>query len=339
MQEKNKQEKISISRRFLNIRSLIIFILAISFLLFIFMRFNIDFGSMFQRLKDCDPLPYFLAYVIYYAGFPLRGWRWKILLKNARLDKDKDVVLPSSWQLSRIILLSWFANCILYARLGDVYRAYLIKEEANASFSRTLGTVVAERIIDIFVVFILLLITGLSIWGLKMGKTTELLLVVGFTVLIILMAILFFMWRFGSKLEKRLPVRFRYFYTVFQEGTLGSFRQLIAVIPCTVAIWLTEAGRLYLVTLALHISISPQMAIFVAIAYALMSALPLTPGGLGLVEPGMSGILMITLTREDAWATTLVDRTISFLSIIAIGLMVFIYREINKKYSKTAKPA
>jgi hypothetical protein len=48
--------------------------------------------------------------------------------------------------------LPWFANCLAFARLGDVYRGYLLKKEANVSFAVTLGTVLAERLLDLLVV-------------------------------------------------------------------------------------------------------------------------------------------------------------------------------------------
>src|SRR3712207_7067169 len=37
--------------------------------------------------------------------------------------------------ISEIVMLSWFANCIVPAKLGDAYRAYLLKRTAGVSFS------------------------------------------------------------------------------------------------------------------------------------------------------------------------------------------------------------
>ena len=47
----------------------------------------------------------------------------------------------------------------------------------------------------------------------------------------------------------------------------------------------------------------------------LLTLIPLTPGGLGLVEPGMVGLLMVSLPRADALPVALLDRAISFLSL------------------------
>jgi len=47
--------------------------------------------------------------------------------------------------------LAWFANCVTVARLGDVYRCYLLKQEAGVSFTATFGTVLTERLLDLVV--------------------------------------------------------------------------------------------------------------------------------------------------------------------------------------------
>ena len=46
------------------------------------------------------------------------------------------------WQLrdaTEILFLSWFVNCLVPAKLGDLYRAYLLRANYGASISRTVG--------------------------------------------------------------------------------------------------------------------------------------------------------------------------------------------------------
>ena len=83
-------------------------------------------------------------------------------------------------------------------------------------------------------------------------------------------------------------------------------------------------------TLALGIHPSPFLLLFAAQAIALIVAIPSTPAGLGLVEGGVAGVLMTALPSEEAWSIALVDRTISFLSLIAVGLVVFIVRQLSR---------
>lgn len=74
------------------------------------------------------------------------------LLANVGYDRPAGRAIPSIFGLTQIMYLPWFANCLAFARLGDVYRGYLLKKEANVSFAVTLGTVLAERLLDLLVV-------------------------------------------------------------------------------------------------------------------------------------------------------------------------------------------
>ena len=56
-------------------------------------------------------------------------------------------------------------NCLVPAKLGDLYRSYLVKRRFGVSLSRTVGVVVAERLLDLFVVFGLLIIGGYVAFG------------------------------------------------------------------------------------------------------------------------------------------------------------------------------
>ena len=57
---------------------------------------------------------------IFYAGFPLRGLRWAILLRGAGFPLG-------TRDATEIIFISWLVNCLVPAKLGDIYRAYLLR--------------------------------------------------------------------------------------------------------------------------------------------------------------------------------------------------------------------
>jgi uncharacterized protein (TIRG00374 family) len=140
------------------------------------------------------------------------------------------------------------------------------------------------------------------------------------------------MRNFGRRILTRLPLPHRILelYDRFEEGVFASIgmRALPRLIVLTGLIWATEAMRLYLVVQALglpnvHLGISG--AFFVALSASLLTAVPLTPAGIGFVEGGVVGLLTIiyNVAPNDALAITLVDRTISVLSIIILGSIVY----------------
>jgi uncharacterized protein (TIRG00374 family) len=93
-------------------------------------------------------------------------------------------------------------------------------------------------------------------------------------------------------------------------------------------VWTTEAMRLYLVVEALGlpgVTLGISGAFFVALIGSLLTAVPLSPAGLGIVEAGVVGVLTAAygVPATEATAIALVDRAISVMSIIVLGSIVY----------------
>ena len=131
-----------------------------------------------------------------------------------------------------------------------------------------------------------------------------------------------------AQLRKYAPNMFVGIYLRFYRGFLGIKSNLFLVSFLGLIGWILEILRLYCVVLALGLTLTPEHAILVALAGALLSVFP-TPGGIGVVEPGLVGVLMLGVSRESAVAITLVDRTITYLSVVLLGGLVFIFYEMN----------
>jgi uncharacterized protein (TIRG00374 family) len=79
----------------------------------------------------------------------------------------------------------------------------------------------------------------------------------------------------------------------------------------------------------------------VALCTSLLTAVPLTPAGIGFVETGAVGILTFIygVPQTDALAITLVDRTISVLSIIVLGSIAYAVSPKRRGLGVTAAAA
>ncbi|MBI2908850.1 MAG: flippase-like domain-containing protein [Chloroflexi bacterium] len=322
--EENGTE-VSLSGRVLNLKTLVSFAIAFAIIIFVFTKLDVDVGSIAQNAWRSNKVYFIMAVVVYYAGFWLRGARWRILLQNSRAADTTGAHLPSSFRLGEMILLNWFANCVMPARLGDAYRGYLLKRNAKVSFSVAMGTIVAERMLDMIVLFVLL---GLAALGLVGSKNTDLavkIVLAGFAMAVVMALGLGAMMRFGGSIQRRLPRRLQMAYGRFQHGTFSSFKQLPLITVSTIVIWLVEAGRLYFVTQSLGVSIALSLILFVALAHSIITVIPFTPGGLGLAEAGIIGLLMISnITKQDAVSIAILDRVISYWSIVVVGFIVFL---------------
>ena len=218
------------------------------------------------------------------------------------------------------------------AKLGDVYRAYLLKINTPVSLSRTFGTVFIERILDLFAIAILGLAAGF--WSFRTGlpEGVQFVAALGIVVVVMLAVGLLTLRNLGRRILGWLPLPHRVLelYGKFEEGVFGAVgvRALPRLIVLTVFIWSTEGLRLWLVVQALGFpdaNLGISGAFFVALIGSLLTAVPLSPAGLGLVEAGMVGVLVAAYGLPVTEATTiaLVDRVISVFSIILFGSIVY----------------
>jgi glycosyltransferase 2 family protein len=92
-------------------------------------------------------------------------------------------------------------------------------------------------------------------------------------------------------------------------------------------VWMAESARLFLVVqaLPLHISLSLAQVVFIALVASLLTTIPALPGGLILVEGGIIAVLaFFGLSAESAFSVAILDRLISYWSLIGVGLVVFL---------------
>jgi uncharacterized protein (TIRG00374 family) len=153
----------------------------------------------------------------------------------------------------------------------------------------------------------------------------------GVLVVVLLAVALFTLRNFGRRLVHRLPfpARVVQLYDLFEVGVFSVERRQIPLVGfLTVLIWTTEALRLLFVVDAMGFGLSLGIsgAFFVALVASLLTAVPFTPAGLGIVEAGIVGLLTVIYQADptEAAAIALVDRAISVLSVIFLGFIAYL---------------
>lgn len=319
-------EQVSLVRRLRQPRTILSILVPLG-IIALFVYLNRDrLARVPELILKANPVLVLIAFVAFYLGFPLRGYRWAFLLRGTGFRiRTKDSV--------EILYLSWFVNCVVPAKLGDVYRAYLLKMNSSASLSRTFGTVFIERILDLFAIAILGLAAGY--WSFRTGLPPAItfVFIVGIVVVIALAIGLFTLRNFGRRILTFLPLPARIvdLYDRFAQGVFGAVgvRQLPVLALLTVLVWSTEAIRLYVVILALgfpDVTLGISGAVFVALIGSLLTAIPLSPAGLGFAQAGVIGVLTAAynVPLAEATAITVLDWVISVISIIVFGAIVYV---------------
>jgi uncharacterized protein (TIRG00374 family) len=330
------EREVSLARRVLNWRTILSVVFALVLLALAFRTLGVNLGRTWSLISGANLGFLLLAFIAYYLTFPIRGFRWRFIL--ARVGTR--VGLRDA---TEILFLSWFVNCVVPAKLGDLYRAYLLKGNAGASASRTVGTIFIERIADILVIFGLALAAGFWSFRGRSRPEVDLIFLIGFIFALGLVVFVIGLRIWGDRIGPLLPERFRQFWERFHEGSTGAlaFSALPVIGGATVIIWLLEGARLYLVIRALSlpdVGLGISASVFVALAAALLTAMPLTPAGIGFVEAGIAGALLIYGVDQDpAAAVALTDRGISILTVIVLGGIFYLFSSKVRRAHSVAR--
>ena len=322
----------SLRRRVFSVPALVSLLVAGGFLIFLVTRFDVDLHGTWQRVRSADPWLLAAAFAVHYTTFLFRGARWRMLLEHSARTGDSGASVPGVFYCSQLVLLGWFVNSIGWLRLGDAFRAYVYQDEHDATFSGAIGTILAERVLDVALVALMLVVTVPFFFASGGGGDTLMILLVALGLAALLVALLVAMVLAREPLLRRLPSWLASRYERFHIGAMGSLHRLPQTTVLGALGWMAEVGRMYLVALALGFDLSLPLVIFLTFANSLLSLVP-TPGGVGAVESGVAGLAvrLASLLKEAATALILVDRFITYVSVILVGAVIFALRPVFRR--------
>ena len=335
------EREVSLRARLLNVRTIgsLVFAVLLGFFLFRVVL-NVDFASTIDYISGANIGMLLIGLAAYYLTFPLRALRWSLVLRR--------VGTPVPYRdATEILFLSWFVNSVVPAKLGDLYRAYLLRANHGASISRTVGTIFIERIADIVVIFGLALAAGYWSFRGRNNAQVDALFIAGF-IFALLLVVLVVALRFGgAHIGRYLPHRVAEYYERFRHGTTAALTPatLLAVLGITGVVWLLEGVRVYFVIHALEIgeidNLRITASIFVALAASLLTAVPLTPAGIGFVQFGIVWALGIYgVSPEAGTAVALTDFVLATLSVIVLGGILYaVSGKVRRAHGRAPAPS
>jgi uncharacterized protein (TIRG00374 family) len=318
----------SLRSRILRPQTFVSFGLAVVILIFFLRRLDIDPAAVWAQVRQANPWLYALAFVAWYSTFLLRAVRWRMMLSRADIDPAHGYPVPGIAGITEILLLSWFANCVAPAKLGDAYRSYLLKQETKSPFSTGLGTIAAERLIDLVVLVVMMSAAAVIVFSGRLPAQAQQAFLLG-VVLVAAAAIgLAGMWFSRGFFERLLPRRVHAQYARLSKAIFQCLRRPELFVAISVCIWLLEGMRLWLVAASLQAGLPPATALLIALMGSVLTTLPFTPAGLGVVELGTGAVLtqVIGMAPTMAASVILLDRVIGYWSLILVGLIVLIWR-------------
>jgi uncharacterized protein (TIRG00374 family) len=316
----------SIWKRILDPRTLISFLVAIVIMAFVVWKGDLDIRKSWQSIRNANVGWYAFGLAVFYFSFVIRAVRWRAMLARAGVTEEHGYQIPALRGFLQILLISWFANCVVPAKLGDAFRGYLLKERSQVSFGLSMGTILAERLMDLVILVGVLLLSGLIVFGTHIPRDAELAFALGAATVAVGVIGAIGLFVFRSRVERILPERFAKHFTKLTTGVFHSLRNPLPLIGYTVSIWLLDGVRLWMVAKSLGIDLHVVESQMVSLSSALVTIIPFTPGGLGVVEAFMVWILQqVDVLKDDATAIAVLDRSISYFSLIVVGIPLYVW--------------
>ena len=234
----------------------------------------------------------FLAFLICAGAWFLRGFRYRAILTSL-------TVSVTLWLSTACIYLSQTANLIVPARLGDLIRLFILKHEADATYTSGLSSVVVERFFDIVTIALLGAVTLPFVLNVPDWFITV--IYVALALCGIFVVVLFSVGRLQSE-NKYLKMGIDLLNQV-KEASLSA-KGIVGLSALSIVIWLTDVVICYVVALMFGASI-PFVVVTLAIVIGnLVKAVPVTPGGVGTYE--ISVALTLSLAGVDPAVATLI---------------------------------
>lgn len=285
---------------------------------------SIDWHETFHQLRHASLGWFLLAFAAFHGGFLLRCYRWEVLLSGADTTHATGrIERPGFPSLVEIMYRAWFINTVTIARAGDAYRGYLLKRRSGASFSSSIGTIVTERIVDVVVLAVMLIGSILLAFHQKLPNGLPQILALAAVMAIIGAIGLLFLKRLEPLILRILPNRISHHVAAITSAMVGSTRKMPLLILLSFCGWMGEALELMFVARALGIELPVTHAATVALLTALLTTLPITPGGLGIADAGIIYLLQkVNVASGPAAAVAILSRVITFGSIVVIGGLV-----------------
>jgi hypothetical protein len=245
----------------------------------------VDFRQLMLALREARLLFIILTLIASLITVILKGLRWRALFYPQRPRL-------SLLRLCDLIVIGQAINFYVPARLGEVVRAYLTGEEGGISKSYALGTIAAEKLIDIIVLAVL--VVGLlpllappdwlvaRLWPVTLAALAVSIL------LVILLGGRPAVLRIVEGVLRWLPAtvadRWRSRIDAGLDGLsgLGRSQTAVAVWSWAVASWLVAGLTNYLLLLAFDLPATPLVALFLLVVLQAGVAVPSTPGKIGV---------------------------------------------------------
>jgi uncharacterized protein (TIRG00374 family) len=297
-------------------------LLLAAFLLYLTLR-GLDWAAFWTTIQTGHYEILFITIPIVSINYFIRALRWSIFLQAEK----KVPVLSVFWAN----MVGYLGNAYLPARAGELLRSGFLGAKTGLGTSFVLATALAERLLDVIA---LVLIGSLSL--LWQGQISSALAsavrlmalagVIGLLVFILtpfqekLILRLFGALPLSTGISEKISAQISRFLVGMRA--LHNLRRLLAFILLTAVIWLVDGFATTIGARIIDQNLNLGQALILLSALGLSSAIPSTPGYVGVYQFVAVAVLApFGFSRAEALAFILISQVLNYLIVSFWGLL------------------
>lgn len=247
---------------------------------------RVDLRQMLETLRAAS-YPFLLPALVAQMGFfILKALRWRYLFPSERR-------IPFNTLFS-VTLIGYFGNQIIGASSGELLRSIVLGQKGSWSKSATFGTIFVEKLWDILVLCLFLLVI---LWIVPLpplvqtvAQASVLVLLIGGAVIVLLLSRSDWATKAVGVIATRLSARLaQRMVGILERFTMGvqamrEWGRSVTALLITVPMWLLLAVSFYFLGEAALIPLGWSAYVFPVVVIALAASIPNPPWNVGMLE-------------------------------------------------------
>ena len=293
-----------------------IFSIGVSLACLYFAFQQVNLLEVFTALSNTNLSFIISALIVTGITFFLRALRWKTLLKNPRY--------LTLQHYSSSTHIGYFLNNILPFRAGDIFRAKLLSNhDKDIKLSYLIGSLVAEKIIDLWVIglftIILILLGYTNLFGFQFILTV---IAISFVSSLII---------FGRQsLSNKLLISFPSL-TNFVAGYKLVSENRIRLLSWSMLLWISFVAYVIFSLKAIGVNLTLEQSLGLTIISSIVTSLPIAPAAIGTYHLAVIYCLhnLYGFNLELAQTGAIVMHSIFLLYSIVVGYIYLFSENLN----------
>lgn len=277
---------------------------------------------LLQNLKNANLKDVFIAFTLYLLSVYIFAERWKIVLNSLGYDLKTTQLFP-------IIFGAIPINNITPANRagGEPLRMFWVKKDFGVKYPDAFVSILFERSVEALPVLVMGAYVVYSIMPFIQNILPSVSNIAYLAVIPVIFLCLVYILR--HRIDKYIDT-----LKIYHHKLIKVFFPTLFL---SSTVWLLDILRFKLITLSLGLHLPLKVIMLISLLYLILGSIPLTTGGLGVVETGLILALnLFGISTVTAAGIVVIERFISYILASLIG-SVFLIQFGGLKFWKGSK--